>query len=311
MKPQNYIAQLKEILKKSNISQVKLAFELGVTFAALNRWLNKKAVPHPSAQKNIDTLYKERVGIAPVPASELKELLHKVNEQRKKLKNCRKLIKDVQSIRDDILLELTYNSNAIEGSTLTKKQTDTIIFDKAHIPDKSYVEHLEATNHATALNMVFDGEIENPIEEDTIKSIHRVMMQGIRSDSGKYSKHHRAIRGVDLALPAPEDIEDEMRSAINSAKRRKGNVIEKAASFHADFEAVHPFGDGNGRVGRILVIMQLLDAGYAPCIIENSRKADYYEALEYAQKKSVSHLVKFIAESVLTGYRIIGRHQKS
>ncbi len=309
MTPLNYIRQLQEILDKTNISQSTLASELGVTFAALNRWLNSKATPHPSAQKNIDSLYKEKIGIAPVPASEIKELISKVNEQKKKLKGCKSLIKTVQTIRDDILLELTYNSNAIEGSTLTKKQTDTIIFDKGHIADKTLVEHLEATNHASALNMVFDGEIENPTNEDTIKSIHRVIMQGIRSDAGKYSKHHRAIRGVALILPGPEDIEEEMKSAINTAKKREGSVIEKVAAFHADFEAVHPFGDGNGRVGRILVIMQLLDAGYAPCIIENNRKADYYEALEYAQKKSVSHLVKFIAESVLTGYRIIGKHQ--
>jgi len=307
----NYITQLNEILDKTNISQSALASELGVTFAALNRWLNKKAVPRFSAQKNIDALYKEKVGIAPVPASELRELIGRVNEQKKKLKRCKNLIRSIQKIRDDILLELTYNSNAIEGSTLTKKQTDTIIFDKGHIADKSLVEHLEATNHASALNMVFDGEIENPVNEDTIKIIHRVMMQGIRSDAGKYSKHHRSIRGVTLALPGPEDIEEEMRSVINAAKKRSGTVIEKVAAFHADFEAVHPFGDGNGRVGRILAIMQLLDAGYAPCIIENNRKADYYEALEFAQKRSLSHLVKFIAESVLAGYRIIRKHHKS
>lgn len=309
MDHQNYITQLIEILDKTNISQSALASELGVTFAALNRWLNSKATPHPAAQKNIEAMYRDKIGIAPVSASEIKELIGRVNKEKKRIKRCKNLIKSVPSIRDDILLELTYNSNAIEGSTLTKRQTDTIIFDKGHIADKSYVEHLEATNHASALNMVFDGEIENPINEDSIKSIHRVIMQGIRSDAGKYSKHHRAIRGIALTLPGPEDIEEEMKSVINSAKKRKGSIIEQAAAFHADFEAVHPFGDGNGRVGRILAIMQLLDAGYAPCIIENSRKADYYEALEYAQKKSVSHLVKFIAESVLTGYRIIAKHK--
>ncbi|MFA5098094.1 MAG: Fic family protein [Candidatus Margulisiibacteriota bacterium] len=310
MKPHNYITQLREILDKTGISQAKLASELGVTFAALNRWLNKRAVPRLLAQNKISACYKEKVGIKPVPASQIRRLLKDIKELKKRFKDCSRLIRDDLRIREEIMLELTYNSNAIEGSTLTKKQTDTIIFDKGHIADKSYIEHLEATNHAAALNMVFDGEMEGPLKEDTIKSLHRVLMQGIRSDAGKYSRHHRAIRGVTFALPAPEDIEDEMRAAIKEAKRQKGSIVERAAAFHAAFEAVHPFGDGNGRVGRILAIMQLIDAGYAPCIIEKNRKADYYEALEYAQKGSLSHLVEFIGTSVLTGYGIIAKHHQ-
>ena len=172
------------------------------------------------------------------------------------------------------------------------------------------IEHLEATNHAAALEAVFNGEFAGPITERAIKELHRMILQGIRSDAGSYSKHHRALRGVDLKLPAPEDIVEEMGHLLKRINVPKGHMVEHAAKMHSIFEAIHPFGDGNGRVGRLIMIIQLLNAGYAPCIIESSRKAEYYEALEFAQKRSGTHLVKFIVECIGRGYHIIKKHHK-
>lgn len=291
-------------------SQVKLAQALGVTFAALNRWLNRRAAPHPSTRRDIYQLYKEKVGFLPLPKEEIDRLLKTLDQEKRKHKNLKEVLLSSQKLREDFLLELTYNSNAIEGSTLTKKETESIIFDKAQIPDKSYAEHLEATNHAFALERIFDANFKGPITEKTIKELHRMIMQGIRSDAGIYSKHHRAIRGINLQLPAPEDIQEEMDHLLRNINRPKEHIAEHLAKIHAAFEAIHPFGDGNGRVGRLLMIIQLLNHGYAPCVIENNRKAQYYEALEYAQKKSETHLVKFIIESILKGYQIIRKHRK-
>ncbi len=306
----NYIDQINALLNTTGWSQVQLAKELGVTFAALNRWINNKATPHPSTQKLIYSLYKEKVGLHPLPKEEINKALADLDREKRKHKNVQALLKTSQNLRDDLLLELTYNSNAIEGSTLTKKETESIIFDKAKIPDKSYAEHLEATNHAFALNMIIDGQFKGPIKENTIKELHRIIMQGIRPDAGNYSKHHRAIRGVDIKLPAPEDIQEEMKILLKKINSTKKPLIEHIAVMHADFEAIHPFGDGNGRVGRLIMIIQLLNADYAPCVIENSRKADYYEALEFAQKKSETHLVKFIIESIEKSYQLIRKHKK-
>lgn len=290
--------------------QVRLAEEIGVTFAALNRWLNKKAVPRTSARKIIDRIYKEQVGLPPVGKNEISEALRRLDIEKKKHKGMAEMIRDNKSLREDFLLELTYNSNAIEGSTLTKKETEAVIFDQAQIPDRSYVEHLEATNHAAALNLIFDGEFPGRITEGTIKQLHRVIMQGISKDAGKYSRHHRIIRGVDLALPAPENIQEEMDILMRKLNRVRGHVIEHVARMHADLEAIHPFGDGNGRVGRLVMIIQLLNAGHSPCVIENSRKAQYYEVLEFAQKRSDANLIKFICESVEKGYQILRKHRR-
>ena len=308
----NYIDQLKAILRVTGWSQTRLAHELKVTFPALNRWMNRRATPHPSTQKTIYALYKDKVGILPVPPKEIKEALRYLDREKKRHKDLAKLIKTSKGFREDLLLELTYNSNAIEGSTLTKKETETIIFDKGKVTDRSYVEHLEATNHAAVLGQIFEGAFEGPISQDTIKELHLMLLQGIRPDAGKYSKHHRAIRGVDLLLPGPEDIQEEMDSLsrkINRPKKRQ-HLIEHIAAMHASFEAIHPFGDGNGRVGRLIMIIQLLNNGYAPCVIENSRKSDYYEALEFAQKRSETHLIRFVAESILKGYQIVRKHKK-
>ena len=306
----NYIDQLKDILNATGWPQVELAKNLGVTFAALNRWINGRATPRPAARRMIDSLYKEKVGFLPLPKKNIKKLLRELDAEKRRHKNPYKLIKDSKNLRDDLLLELTYNSTAIEGSTLTKKQTETIIFDKGHIPDKSYIEHLEATNHATALEMIFEDSFTGPISEETIKRIHSIVLQGISPDAGKYSKHHRAIRGVDLALPAPENIQEEMDHLIRTINKPKSHIAEYAAKMHAAFEAIHPFGDGNGRVGRLIMIIQFLGAGYVPCVIENSRKSEYYECLEFAQKRSETHLIKFIIESLFKGYQLIKKHKK-
>ncbi len=306
----NYIEQLKQILQTTGWSQTNLAKEISVTFAALNRWLNKKAVPHPSRKAKIYKIYKERVGILPLSQKELEAQLTILNKERKKHKNIYKILRENQNLRNDLLLELTYNSNAIEGSTLTKKETENIIFDKVSVPDKSYIEHLEATNHAAALNAIFDGALSGPITGKKIKSLHSIIMQGISKDAGKYSKHKRAIRGIDLHLPDPEDIEEEMAYLVRKINRPKPHTVSHIASMHSDFEAIHPFGDGNGRVGRLIMTIQLLDTNYAPCIVENKRKAEYYEVLEFAQKKSETHLTKYVIESIEKGYQLIRKHKK-
>ncbi len=212
-----------------------------------------------------------------------------------------------KAIQEEFLLELTYNSDAIEGSTLSKKETEAVIFDKATIKNKSLIEHLEATNHAAILRDVFNDKISGSVSEELIRDLHKILMQGIRNDAGEYSKYNRAIRGVNLALPSPLDIPEEMKLLCKNINSYKKNPLEHIAKTHAGFEAIHPFGDGNGRIGRIIMIIQLISCGFAPCVISVNEKANYYECLEYAQKNSETHLVYFLAESILKGYQIINK----
>ena len=301
---ENYIDKIKQILAKTSWSQSRFAQEAGVTFVSVNRWLKGHSRPHPSQLRQIDLLFKKIVGIIPLPEGEIKQIMAKVDEKRRQFSNIVKILED-ERIVADFLLELTYNSDANEGSTLTKKQTEAIIFDKATVREKSLVEHLEAINHATILKDLFSGKYIPPINESLIKEIHRVLMQGIRDDAGQYSKQQRGIRGVDLSLPHPDDIPEEMNLFFSKVNSCRKHPIEHIAKMHADFEAIHPFGDGNGRIGRLIMIIQLINNGYVPCVITVEEKARYYESLEYAQKRSETHFVYFLAETILKGYQII------
>lgn len=306
---ENYIIQIKQILEKTGWTQSQLAQEVGVTFASVNRWLHGHAKPHPGQIRSINNLFKNIIGIIPLTQKEISTVIKTVINKKRKFKNIARLLES-KEISDDFLIELTYNSDAIEGSTLTKRETESIIFDKAVIKDKSLIEHIEASNHAAILADIFEGNYTSKIDEDLIKSLHKALMHGIRQDAGSYSRYLRGIRGVNLILPHPDDIPEEMRYYCNRVNNFKGHVIGHIARMHADFEAIHPFGDGNGRVGRLIMIMQLINKGFAPCVIAVNDKFEYYEYLEYAQKKSETHLVRFIAEAVLQGYRIIEKYKK-
>ena len=303
----SYISLIQQIIQKTGWPQSRLAEEVGVSFATVNRWLNGHTKPHPGQLRRIEQVFKAVVGIAPVPLEDIAGLFKKIAAQRKRFPDIGKCLRD-QRIVEEFLLELTYHSDAIEGSTLTKRQTEAVLFDKAVIKDKGLIEHLEAANHAVILREIFQGGFSGPVMEEMIKSIHKALMQGIREDAGMYARFHRGIRGVDLVLPAPQDIPEEMAVLCQRINRGRGHPIEHIAQMHADFEAVHPFSDGNGRVGRLLMIVQLIQQGFAPCLITVERKAQYYESLEYAQKKSPTHLARFVAEAVLGGYEVVRKY---
>lgn len=302
----NYINKIREVLGKTGWSQARFALELGVTFATVNRWLNGHNQPHPSQLRQVERLYKNIIGITPLSKQEIGRIIQQVERKKRQYPDIKKILRD-NDTAEEFLLELTYNSDAIEGNTLTKKETQTIIFDNASIKDKSLIEHLEAVNHTVILKDIFSGKVGCPIDEGLIINTHKALMQGIRDDAGEYARHKRGIRGVDLILPSPGDIPEEMRIFLSKVNNFQRHPIEHIARMHADFEAIHPFGDGNGRIGRLIMIMQLIHCGFAPCIISVNEKANYYESLEYAQKKSETHFARFLAGAVLKGYELIGK----
>lgn len=295
---ENYIDQLRALLKAAELSQKELAERLNVTPAALNRWLHGGATPHPKRRLAIAALYKTLIGFKPLAAAERTRLLIKARSLRQpalwdKISRSTPLL-------EELLLEHTYNSNAIEGSTLTKKETEAVIFDKSRLPDKSLVEHLEAVNHAAVLRDIFLKKYPSVITETLVRQIHRALLQGIRLDAGEYSAYHRAIRGVNIALTHPKDIPEEMHHLMTAWRQavKRGMTIADVAQFHTIFELIHPFGDGNGRVGRLIMLIQLLSGDYPPVVIENSRKAEYYEVLEHAQRQSADPFLVFLVDEM-------------
>jgi DNA phosphorothioation-dependent restriction protein DptG len=210
---------------------------------------------------------------------------------------------------DELILEHSYNSNTIEGSTFTKRETEAVLFADKVFEDKSMTEHLELTNHARILKELF--RLHHPIKvtEELIKELHYKLMTNIREDAGYYSKHHRAIRGLDLSLCHPADITDELASLINEYNSKKQKTIADIAKFHIDFELIHPFGDGNGRIGRLLMLIQCLALDLIPVIIKDKHKLDYYDTLYYAQTKHEGPFINFLFEEMEETNRLFKKYR--
>lgn len=306
---QNYISQLKQLLSATGFSQAELAKRLGVTFAALNRWLHEYAKPRQSRIEAIRKLHQQLVGFPSITESELRQWIRRADALRRK--GLWAALSRRPELQEELLLEHTYNSTSIEGTTFTKRETEKVIFHKGWIPDKPLQEHLEVVNHAAVLRELFRGERHSgPVTERMIKELHHGLMQGIREDAGEYSRHPRVIRGLDIALTHPKDIPEEMGRLLRSWRGEPSRkTVREIALFHAQFELIHPFGDGNGRVGRLLMILQCLKWDFPPAVIENDRKIEYYDVLEHAQRKSEWPLVRFLVQGMEKTARILRKYR--
>lgn len=303
---ENYISCLKQILATQLLSQTDLAKRLGVTFAALSRWLHGHAKPHPRRIEVIRRLHRELVGFPTITNGQLKVIVRKAGRFKKK--GLWNLMASHQTLRDELLLEHTYNSTSIEGTTFNKRETEAVIFNNSVIPGKSFREHLEVTNHAVVLRDIFQKKYQGLLTEEFIKTMHRHLMQGLREDAGSYSKHLRMIRGLDIALTHPKDIPEEMANLIRAWRKSTRKTIKEIGIFHVHFELIHPFGDGNGRIGRLLMTLQCLERDYPPVVIENARKAEYYEVLEYAQRKSEGPFIAFLVDEMARTRKLLQKY---
>jgi len=302
---ENYISKIKQIRDKSGWSQEQLAKEIGVSFATINRWINAHTVPHPAHLKLIDKIFEDVVGIIPISDEEINSIIKKLEKTRSRLKGIRKKISNDKGLLEDFLIELTYNTNAIEGSRMSRADTKAIIQDKALIKNRTLYEHIEVKNHETVLRKILIGEIKGPASEELVLMLHSQLMQGLVEGAGKYRKNWTKITGVDLILPSPQDIKEEMHDFFKNISRSKGNSLKHIAKMHYEFEAIHPFSDGNGRLGRLIMSIMLLDKDFPPAIIKIADRNRYYETLERANRGEKSHLIKFILESIMNGYRLL------
>ncbi len=304
------IRQKLEIIQKNlGISQTKLAEKLGVSFVAFNNWWNSKAIPRRSKLILIDELFLEVTGQKVVPKDQLtakKQILYKNSKEHKKIINT---ILNNPDIKDLFILKLTYHSNKIEGSTLTEADTSAILFDNVALPNKSLIEQIEAKNHQTALNYVFDYVYKNKkIDIFFILKLHSILMNGIQSDAGFYRNHAVRILGVNLATANYLSVPKLMLKIIDQINRKNIDVVASSVKVHSKFEQIHPFSDGNGRVGRLLMNAMLLSANFAPAIIQQEKKRLYYNYLYKAQtKEDFSQLENFVCDAIMEGFSIINR----
>lgn len=302
--------KLQLILKLSGLTQAQLANRLGVTFAALNRWMNDKAVPRPKALEKIDGLYKEYSGEKQVPESMIAAKQGIIREKQKQHPHVLKEIMDNPDIRDQFYLSLTYHSNRIEGSTLSEGETAAIMFQNAALPDKSIIEQLEVKNHQAALAYLFEyiGK-KKPINETLIMKLHSILMNAIRPDAGGYRNHGVRIAGSNVPTANYVKVPDLMKTLVENANTGAKDVIHHIANVHARFEAIHPFGDGNGRIGRLLMHAMALRENFPPIVILQENRRLYITYLNKAQiKDDITLLEDFVCDAVLEGYRIVERN---
>lgn len=304
--------KLKVIQQLSGLSQEKLAQKLDVSFATLNSWINGKSIPRQKALAQIEILYLDYTGQRIIPPGELAAKKQLIMDECKTYPHVLKQILENPDIRDQFILSLTYHTNRIEGSTLTEAETSAILFQDAALPDKSLIEHLEVKNHQTALqyllNHMHTGS--GQIDEVLILSLHRVLMNSIWPDAGSYRQHSVRIVGADVPTANYVKVPYLMSSLVDAINTPMEDTVSHIAEIHSRFEQIHPFSDGNGRIGRLIVHAMALRKNLTPAVIRQEKKRLYYSYLNKAQRTQhgdLSLLENFICDALLEGFRLLGR----
>lgn len=295
----NYQDKLQKIVTASGLSQQSLAEKLGASFVSVNNWLNGKATPtRKELRANIDLLYVRYLGSESVDKAALRELKQTARKYHLTAKN---LVKNTKLL-DKIILNLTYHTDSIEGSTMTKADVRAVVFDDKTLRNRTQTEQREAVNHRTALEFLVNELAAGTltITPNLIRKIHLLLMNGILSNAGEWRNHSVRIQGAHVPLANFIKIPELVKKLCNELNEETEDPVATLARTHARFEQIHPFSDGNGRTGRLLMFAKALEQGFMPPIIPRERKAVYYRYLELAQTEEKYDLLEqFIAETIV------------
>ena len=204
-------------------------------------------------------------------------------------------------LESNLKTNFIYNSNAIEGSTLTLKETDIILQYGVTVKGKSLKEHEEVKGQEYALNFLKEViKTNESLSLRLIREFHALVLNDDIENRGKFKKSNNEILGAGFETTPHYLVEERLTELIvekfNSSENN--DLIMKVACFHADFEKIHPFIDGNGRTGRLLLNLELMKNGYPITVIRNEDRDEYYTALETAQVESNYELLAgFIEKS--------------
>ncbi|MCC8196716.1 MAG: Fic family protein [Ruminococcus sp.] len=218
---------------------------------------------------------------------------------------------EVQRLHEEFTIEYTYNSNAIEGNTLTLDET-AIVLQGLTVAQKPLKDHMEAVGHKEAFDFVCELVKDNtPLSERNVKLIHSFVLAGRKEDRGTYRRIPVRIMGAHHEPVQPYLIQPKMEQLLLDYAESTEHIITKLARFHIEFESIHPFIDGNGRTGRLLVNLELMKAGYPPIDIKFTDRMAYYNAFdEYHVKHNLSAMeglfAGYINERLDTYLKILG-----
>lgn len=208
----------------------------------------------------------------------------------------------VLKLKEQLGIEMTYNSNAIEGNRLTLKETYLVLSEGITIKGKSLKEHLEAKDHYEALNYLYDfieKDKRHTISEVFIRSIQQLVTKDTNPDyAGSYRTGSVLITGSFHKPPEAGIIPNEMNKLIHWIQKEKLHPIERAALLHHKLVFIHPFFDGNGRTARLIMNLILMQCGYPLVLILKNDRKRYYDSLTKADKGDCLPFVRFIALAV-------------
>ena len=242
----------------------------------------------------------------------LKKGLNKMVEIFKEFLNKERPLNDgiLRKLQNNLRTEFIYNSNAIEGNTLTLRETDIILQFGITVKGKSLKEHNEVKGQEYALD--FLNEVlkkEEPLSIRLIREFHALILNDDKDNRGRFKQENNTILGAKFQTTPFYQVEEKLQELIDNFNESDKNLIEKVAKFHNDFERVHPFNDGNGRTGRLLMNLELMKNGYPITIIKNEDRDDYHQALEIASiDKNYIPLTEFIKRSIENTFWIYYKH---
>ena len=226
-------------------------------------------------------------------------VLTEVEAKRERLNTLRPLTPgEVKRLRDEFMIEFTYNSNAIEGNTLTLKET-AMVLEGMTIDRKPLKDHLEAVGHRDAFLYVEEiARQELPLSEFVIKSIHSLVLMDQPEDKGVFRRIPVRIMGAFAEPVQPYLIEPKITELLAADEQRRETMkpIERIARFHLEFEGIHPFIDGNGRTGRLIMNLDLIRCGYPPINVKYTDRKKYYDAFDsYYRDGDAGAMVDLVA----------------
>lgn len=236
--------------------------------------------------------------LSPIIKKRLEEKLVRLNKLRPLPKSA------VQKLREKFQIEMTYNSNAIEGNSLTLRETFLVINEGMTVKGKSLKDHLEAKDHHAALEYLYDliaKDKKHTLSEMLIRHLHQIIIQEIDKEwAGKYRNANVIIGGAKHTPPDALQVPQKMRNLIKwlNLQKNKMHIVELSALLHHKLVHIHPFFDGNGRTARLAMNLLLMRAGYPLVIILKNDRKKYYDILDKADSGKYEPLVKFIAQSV-------------
>jgi Fic family protein len=228
----------------------------------------------------------------------------RIEEKKQKLNKLRPLSKSlVNRLREQIIIEWTYNSNAIEGTSLSLRETELIIEHGLTIKGKPLKEHFEAINHKDAIlfleDLIKKGKF--TLNQLLIRQIHKLILKEIDNENaGRYREVDVKITGSKFIPPSEAIVSAKMREFEKwlRAKKSKKFLIDYASLAHFKLVDIHPFIDGNGRTARLVMNLILMNKGFPPTVILKTDRQKYYQTLDLAHKGRLGPFINFIGRNI-------------